>query len=175
MKRIEDFLLWRILLKIERAILVICSVVAILTVVVSVLLRYIFKSDLYGLEEIVTIIAMWLYFLGGVYGSYENSHIKADILSVYVTSEKKLRVLRMLSLVISAAASVMLAKWGIDYMLWSIKIGGETVSLHLPMLLSRIPLTICFVFMSFYSIFHLILAIMGMEPHIETPGGERTW
>ncbi|WP_130862995.1 TRAP transporter small permease [Bacilliculturomica massiliensis] len=175
MKRIEDFFLWRLLLKLERAILVICSVAAIGTVVVSVVLRYVFKSDLYGIEEIITVIAMWLYFLGGVYGSYENSHIRADILSVYVKSEKKMRIVRILSLAVSAGASLMLAKWGLDYLRWSIAIGGETVSLHIPMILSRIPLTICFVFMAVYSIYHLILALLGREPAIETSGGEKTW
>ncbi len=30
----------------------------------EVVLRYVFKSDLFGIEEIVVIAAFWLYFMG---------------------------------------------------------------------------------------------------------------
>ena len=60
--------------------MIIGSIASTGCMVYSVVLRYCFKQNFYGSDEVIMLFAFWLYFMGAVYGSYENSHIKADLL-----------------------------------------------------------------------------------------------
>ena len=46
--------------------------------------RYLLGGDLYGYEEIVKLIAFWVYFMGAAYGSFNKTHVSADLVSSYV-------------------------------------------------------------------------------------------
>jgi TRAP-type C4-dicarboxylate transport system permease small subunit len=54
------------------------SLIAI-TVFLQVLLRYVFKSPLFGLEEFSRLAAVWVYFIGAIYGTREESHVFGDV------------------------------------------------------------------------------------------------
>ena len=79
LEKIEKSKLWNAFLSIERILLKICCFLVFVVLIISVFMRYVFKSDLYGIEEFVAILAMWMYMLSASYASYEDSHIKADI------------------------------------------------------------------------------------------------
>jgi len=67
MKKIEAFkrsMIWKFLVKLQRWLMVASSIFVMLIMCLEVLLRYVFKSDLFGIEEIVVIAAFWLYFMG---------------------------------------------------------------------------------------------------------------
>ena len=76
MKKIGLFV-WNGLLIVQRGFIIIAGCVVAVLIFIEVMLRYVFGSPLFGVEEMVTLIAMWLYFLGASYGAYERSHIKA--------------------------------------------------------------------------------------------------
>ena len=78
----------KMLLKIERFILMVVPILVMLLLVTSVVMRYIFKMDLFGIEELMAIVAMWMYMIGAAYASYENSHIRADILETFIQNPK---------------------------------------------------------------------------------------
>ena len=78
MAKIENSIVFRALLKVEVAVLIITSVLAAAFVFAGVFLRYVLKSNFFGQEEILTVVAMWLYWMGGIYGTYENSHRPED-------------------------------------------------------------------------------------------------
>ena len=79
LEKIEKSKLWNAFLSIERILLKICCFLVFVVLIISVFMRYVFKSDLYGIEEFVAILAMWMYMLSASYASYEDSHITADI------------------------------------------------------------------------------------------------
>ena len=58
------------------------SLFVVASIVLTVILRYIFKTDLYGLEEIVVIFAFWLYFMGVLRQLHRDPHT-ADLVSVF--------------------------------------------------------------------------------------------
>ena len=166
-KPIEDYLAWKIFVKFNRGLLLFCALSALLTIFASVVMRYVFKSDLHGMEEIVTLATMWLYFMGGVDGSYEDSHIDADVMGLLIKSDKVKHIIKIVVKVICLAVSVVFAKWGIDYFKWCVATGGVTQTLKIPMLLSRIPLSIAFILMVFFNAYHLINVILNRTPKIE--------
>ncbi len=46
--------------------------------------RYVLKSDLFGYEEVVKLIAFWLYFMGAAAGAYNRTHVSADLVNAYL-------------------------------------------------------------------------------------------
>ncbi len=163
MKRIEEFFAWRAIVTLLRVTLIFCSASAVLCIVVSVFMRYVFKTSLFGVEEIILLVAMWLYFIGGVYGSYKDNHITADVLSTYVKSEKIKKALRVFVSVLCLLISIVFAAWGITYINWCLQVGGTTVGLHIPLIYSRFPLCIGFIMMCLFNVYHLINVVMNRQ------------
>ncbi|MEA4848153.1 MAG: TRAP transporter small permease [Clostridiaceae bacterium] len=171
MKRIEDFFLWHSLISLQRFVLAVCSIGSVLLITASVIMRYILKTDLYGLEEIILVAAMWMYFIGGSYGSYDHSHIAAEILPVFIKSPKKIYIIYVIIAVISLIISLAFAVWGIQYYQLVYKLGGQSASLHIPHRFSRICLPISFFLMVVYNIYHLVCLILSRKPIIVGENG----
>ena len=166
--KIERFFLWRWLLRIERLAMMFSSVVVVLTVVSSVVCRYILKINFAGSDEILILYALWLYFIGGLYGNYEDCHIKADVLSMFVRSPALLHLFDILAKTISLAVSLALAVWACQYLSFCLKMGGYTTVFHIPMLCSRGALVVGYIAPVLYNAYHLILVLFGRE---ESGGG----
>lgn len=168
MNSIENTFLWKMAITILRLILILTSASAVLFIVISVFMRYILRSSLFGVEEIILLAAMWLYFIGGVYGSYKNNHITAEVLPTYIKSQRVKKILRIFVRAFCLAISIVFAVWGTIYIKWCFKVGGATVGLHIPLIYLRFPLYISFILMCLFNIYHLINAIMDRE----VPGGD---
>ena len=156
MRSIENSFIWKFIVRIEEAVLIITSSLAVLLLVAGVFTRYVLKSDIFGLEEIMTVVAMWLYWMGGIYASYEDSHIKADIGEVLIKSAKWRKIHNVIVQVITLFGLVVFTKWGLDYLQWNLTVPGKSPGLGVPLIISQIPLTIGFIMMSLYSVYHLV-------------------
>ena len=146
----------KMLLKIERFILMVVPILVMLLLVTSVVMRYIFKMDLFGIEELMAIVAMWMYMIGAAYASYENSHIRADILETFIQNPKTKALFKIIENIIVLIVLVPFVYWGLQYASWNIASGNKTAFWKLPMLLSQIPITIGLILMLIYTIIHLI-------------------
>lgn len=156
-EKVENFPLWKGFLKIERFVMVLCSIAIVLTIVTNVVCRYILHITFNGYDEIVIILALWLYYVGGLYGSYEDCQIKADVLSIMVSKESTLRLFGIIQKLITLIISIVLAVWSIEYLEFCLKIGGSTAILHIPMLVSRFALVFGYVMPVIYNVYHAIL------------------
>ena len=105
------------LLRVQKYILVIASLVMAVTFFLVVILRYVFQADLFAYEEWILVIAFWLYFLGSAQGSWEGSHIKADFLSAFITSGSVRRFFVLLVMGIETGVLAVLVALG-AYMVW---------------------------------------------------------
>ena len=61
---------WTILHRIIVVLMVVGSVASTACMVYSVILRYVFKGNFYGSDEVIMLFAFWLYFMGAAYGSF---------------------------------------------------------------------------------------------------------
>ncbi len=163
-KAFEDSFSWRLLLCVERFVLVAVSVLIVISIVSSVILRYILAIDLYGIEEIITLLAIWLYFIGGSYASYKNCHISADMVSIYIRSPRIQKIQKIFVSLITLISTFILSIWSWEYMHFLWRINEKSVSLHIPMILVRAPIAICFVLSFFYAVYHLINVIIDRKP-----------
>ena len=69
MKPIEKTFIWKLMEALMRWLLMISGVLLIVVITISVFMRYVLKSALFGSEEILALLAIWLYWIGGAYGS----------------------------------------------------------------------------------------------------------
>jgi len=141
------------------------SVVGIL-IFVEVFLRYVLGSPLFGIEELILFIGMWLYFMGASYGAFERTHIKAELINIWCKDEKSLNILRTLASAITVALSVILVSWAYPYFIWELVRGGTSQALLLPKVICQSAVFFGSLLMSIYFIAELvdnILLCLGKE------------
>jgi len=127
-----------------------------------VIVRYGFEGDLFAYNEWLLMICFWLFFMGGALGTYDGSHINADLLD-YLTEDQRLRWLRKLVVtVIEVVVSIALVYWAVlmiydeieSYPNWTV-----TPALKIPFLIPRVGILVGLLMMSFYSALHLYALI----------------
>ena len=127
-----------------------------------VIVRYGFEGDLFAYNEWLLMVCFWLFFMGGALGTYEGSHINADLLD-YLTEDQRLRWLRKLVVtVIEVVVSIALVYWAVlmiydeieSYPNWTV-----TPALKIPFLIPRVGILVGLLMMSFYSALHLYALI----------------
>jgi len=151
------------LLNVQSVIMVITTILAAGIVFLGVILRYIFKSNFFGQEEVLCVVAMWLYWVGGIYGSYENSHIKGDMLSSMFKSAKAKKIIELITLGISIIVTVVFIAWGCEYMAFNLKFMAVSTGLKIPLWYSQIPLLIGFIFMGLYTVFNFVRVLLDPD------------
>jgi TRAP-type C4-dicarboxylate transport system permease small subunit len=150
--KIENTAFWKRLATAQRFIMITTSILAVALVFVGVIMRYVLKKDFYGAEEIITVVAMWLYYIAGVYATYKKDHIKADIMHTFVKSKQALVIIDIIVGVITSIVLACFAVWGVQFTLWGLQRGALTPALKIPLTVSQIPLTIGFILMFFYTV-----------------------
>lgn len=144
-----------LLLKFQKWIMFISSIIIALGLSLAVILRYVLKMDLFGIEELLIIPIFLLYFFGATYGTYEKSHITADILDSYIKNAKVLLWIRTFTTFISLLASSVFSYWAIQYFIWSVNKLEKTPGWHIPLFIPHGVVMIGFVLMSMYFLIHL--------------------
>jgi len=125
-------------------------------VFIEVLLRYVFGSPLFGVEELVCLIAMWLYFIGASYGAYQRNHIKAELVHLWFKTQRSHALINSLSSSITLILSIIMIKWSYPYLIWGIKKGETSQALLLPMVLSQSAVFFGAVLMTLYFLVELV-------------------
>ena len=122
---------------------------------VQVVTRYVFETPIMGLEEIAVIPTLWLYILGAVNASREDTQIRANVLEIFLKTERARHVLLIISESISFVISRWLTYWAWDYFKYAMRVSKETPTLYLPTLIYESALFIGLLLMTFYVLLHL--------------------
>jgi TRAP-type C4-dicarboxylate transport system permease small subunit len=123
----------------------------------QVLLRYVFKAPLMGIEEILLFPTVWLYFIGAINASSERTQIVARVLEVFVKKEKTIFFIRMLASVLSFVIILWLNYWAYDFLKYSLRMQKVSATLYIPLIYSEAAVFIGMIVMTFYTaieIFH---------------------
>jgi len=142
--------IWHGLVYLQRIFMLFAGCIITLLVFIEVMLRYVMGSPLFGVEELIVLIAMWLYFIGASYGSYERSHIKAELINTWVKSPKKYALVRSISSGITFILSLIMVSWTYPFFIWSITKGGTSQALLLPMYYFQSAVFVGAILMSLY-------------------------
>jgi TRAP-type C4-dicarboxylate transport system permease small subunit len=164
--------LWWVLGIIQKAIMVISSMAILTLVLVQVLLRYVFKLPLMGVEEIATMVGFWLYFMGASWGTADRTHIKADVMQAAIKDPKKLIWVKTFTAALCVILSGMMIYWGWGYTVWGYTRMQASPTLMIPMIYSQVSIFVGAILMFFYFWVELIdyfLQATGKIP-LELPG-----
>ena len=146
---------WIILLKMQRVILVLLTLIVAFGMFIEVWLRYFLKLPLMGIEELTILAAFWLYFLGGAYGAYERNHIKAELIHLLL-GRRALGTVTIVMGLLAVILGCLLSVWGYNYVIWAIAKRPESPIFRIPMVYVQSSIFVGFVLISFYSFIELI-------------------
>ena len=173
MKRI-GVKIWRGLLCLQKGFMIAAGYFVTVLIFIEVLLRYVFGSPLFGVEELVCLIAMWLYFIGASYGAYDRSHIQAELIHLWVKTPRSHAVVRSITSLITLVLSLIMIKWSYSYFIWGITKGETSQALLLPMVLSQSAIFFGAILMSLYFLVELVDYVFQSlgkpTPFKESPG-----
>lgn len=122
-------------------------------VFVQVLLRYIFKAPLMGIEELLLFPAVWLYLLGCVNAASQRTQIVCRVLEVFIKNRyKAIYLLRAAAAALSFGVALWLDYWAYDFLKYSIRVPRESSSLYLPLIYAESAVFICMVLITLYTL-----------------------
>ena len=154
-------------------ILVAGAIIMTFTIVLQVMLRYVFKLPLFGLEEFSRLVAVWLYFFGAVLGTRDDSHVQGDVAARLFSTERSLSVLKTITWVLSLAACVLLLYHSAKYTLWLHGTGERTTGLWWPRVYSVGSMFVGAVLMTIYAAANVIKYLeSAIRLSIAPSGGE---
>lgn len=121
----------------------------------QVIMRYVFKVPVMGLEEILTYPTLWLYFAGSINASREDTQIKANVLDVFLKSPRSILLVRVIADAASLIISTWLAYWAWDYFRYALKTWKESPTLYIPTFYAECALFIGIGLMAVYAAWYL--------------------
>jgi TRAP-type C4-dicarboxylate transport system permease small subunit len=122
----------------------------------QVVMRYIFEIPVMGLDEMLVYPTLWLYFLGSVNASREDTQIKANVLDVFLKTDRAKLVVRVIADAMSVVVSFWLTYWAWDYFRYALKVWKESPTLYVPTFYAECSVFIGLTLMSMYALVYLV-------------------
>lgn len=121
-----------------------------LTVFLQVLLRYVFKHPLFGLEEFSRLVAVWVYFIGAIYGTREESHVFGDVARMIFKTPRASAFLGFVASFFSLITCIIFTVYSYNYTIWLYETGEKTTGLWWPRVISVSSMLFGAIFMTLY-------------------------
>jgi TRAP-type C4-dicarboxylate transport system permease small subunit len=145
--------------KIERTILLFEKIVMIAVglllpgmITLGVFFRYVLKTDLYAIEEIEVFLAIWFYFMGTTYASYNKTQITADILQVMVKSFTIRKYLAIITSALTSIICIVFSYWCTDMMTYAFAKSPTTAVWKIPLIAQYLAVYLGLILMSLYAV-----------------------
>jgi TRAP-type C4-dicarboxylate transport system permease small subunit len=140
----------------------------------QVWLRYVFHLALLWVEEVALIPAFWLYLLGAAYGAYERSHIKVDVVHVFVKSPRRRLTAKFIASLFGFALVALFIHWGYGLFIWDIELNPRSYTLRLPFLYAHSSMLVGGILMGYYFLVETVdlarQVFRGKAPLFESEG-----
>lgn len=122
---------------------------------VQVITRYVLQIPVMGLEETMMYPTLWLYILGAVNASRENTHIRANVVEIFLKTPRQHAVLAIVGEVISLVIGVWLLTWAWEYTVYAWRVWKESPTLYIPTFYADVALVVGMALMILYTLIHL--------------------
>jgi TRAP-type C4-dicarboxylate transport system permease small subunit len=139
-----------ILIKLQRAALVLTGLAVASLMMVQIVTRYIFDFSIYGIEELMSFFAVWLYFIGSAHGAWSRSHISASLLDVILPFGSLQQSLRVLACAVSTILSLWMAAWAFKYFLNSVQRNLMSLEVGIPIAYVNVIMPVGLALMAVY-------------------------
>ncbi|SEM74282.1 TRAP-type C4-dicarboxylate transport system, small permease component [Mesobacillus persicus] len=157
--KLEKSFIWSALVKFLRFGLIVSNILVTLIAFAAVIARSL-DYNLLGYEEILIICAFWLYMLGSAYGSYERSHIKADIIVIMMKEGLLKDILSLVRDTLSVFLGIVFFLWAIQLFQWNLINDQATPVWRIPVIVGQSSLLFG---LGVGSFFHLVYLYDGIK------------
>ncbi|MEL7655747.1 MAG: TRAP transporter small permease subunit [Bacillota bacterium] len=152
--KLEKTAFWNGLSKFLRFGLVVSSCLVTIITFAAVITRAL-NINFLGYEEILIICAFWLYMLGTAYGSFENSHIKADVIIVMMKDGYLKTLLALIRNTLTLVLGIIFLLWALQLLQWTIVMENKTPVWRIPMTVSQSSILFGLAVATFYNAVYL--------------------
>ena len=111
--------------------------------------------NLLGYEEILIICAFWLYMFGTAYGSYEDTHIKADIIVVMMREGFTKDLIALLRNILTLVLGFIFLLWALQLVEYTVTNGQQTPVWRIPVTVSQSSILFGLTCTTFYNLVYL--------------------
>ena len=153
---------YKVIITIQRAVAIFTCIAIPLMVVYQVVLRYVLKTTLMGVEELLVFFIIWLYMIAGSVASEQRNHIECGILTLYIKKEFSIRIFNMFKLIFSTVIGVWLCRWAWWYFTYSLSCWKITEVLRIPLFFAESAVFVGFALMLFFTFLQMIDCIRDM-------------
>lgn len=158
-------IMWTSALKVQRAIMLTSICFCSTAIVIEVITRYVLKTSIIGVEELAAYVAFWVYLVGASYGSYERSHIKAELTHLIFPNPRAYAKVRAIVGCITFCLCCYVIPWAYRYFMWGITRLEQSRATLLgstyPVVYFQVSIAVGLTLMAFY---FLIEAIQWLMP-----------
>ena len=126
-------------------------------------MRYVLHMDFFGSEELILFAAFWLYFIGSVLATRDDSHISADMTDFFVKNIKIKRALYVYKYALSLIITLVGVVWAWNYIVWSASMNARSPAFKFPMLIAQSPILFSFILSAIYLLKHLVRAVLTLK------------
>lgn len=155
--------------KIVTVIMVASASFVVLAVGSSAIMRYFIRRDIYGVEELITISAFWMYFAGAVYATKTRQQISAEMFTIFTKNPKVLYGVALAQRSITLILCLIYTWWGWEFIFWSVNGGGRTTLWQIPLYVGQSAVFLGLVCMLIYFVRDVIL-LLRIKPSAYYPG-----
>lgn len=130
---------------------------------VQVITRYVLQVPVMGLEETMLYPTLWLYMLGAVNASRENTHIRANVLEIFLKTPRQHTVLAIVGEILSLIIGLWLLYWAWDFTRYSWRVWKESPTLYIPTFFADVALFTGLALMMAYTAMHLVRHVRALR------------
>jgi TRAP-type C4-dicarboxylate transport system permease small subunit len=134
----------------QRVVLGAGAVLITLLIFTQVFTRYVLQVAIFGIEDLASFVAVWLYFIGGAHGAWERGHISASLTDFLVKSNTARRHINAARAVITTILSAWMTVWAFQYFMFTFQRGQMSLELGLPMFYVTAVMPLGLALMTFY-------------------------
>ncbi|QTP57470.1 TRAP transporter small permease [Billgrantia antri] len=116
----------------------------------GILFRALLGIQVFGLEELVLMAAMWLYMLGAALASRERTHLSADFFQAFSDNEVLHSTMNLVATTLSLLLAVFFVRWSYSIFSWGFEKGQVTPVFGIPQYFSQASLLVASVFLLLY-------------------------
>jgi len=158
--KLENTKFWLALEKLLRFGLIVCGVAVVVITFAATVTRAI-SIDFRGYEEFLVAFAIWLYMFGTANGSFEQSHITADLLRILMKEGLKKDIIGLIRNILTLVLGFLFLTWAIELVQWTIIMGTKTPTWRIPMTVSQSAMLFGLAVATFYNSVYLYNEIKG--------------
>jgi TRAP-type C4-dicarboxylate transport system permease small subunit len=129
----------------------------------QVITRYVLQIPVMGLEETMLYPTIWLYIFGAINASRENTHIRANVLEIFITSRRAHTILAIVGEIISLIVGLWVLSWAWNYTRYAWRVWRESPTLYIPTFYSDVALLIGVALMMIYTAWHLTRHVADLK------------